>query len=248
MSVLSSSVNGQAAAGGKASYELRNLIDIPTAGVLEAGNLGVVFDILPLGVFITKIELALFNNFSLGISYGGSNLIGSGEPNWYNNPGYHAKFRIFTETRSLPSLSFGFDSQGKGLFIDSLNRYEIKSPGGYLATSKNFKLLGYISFHGLVNYSLENNDGDDNINFGFGIEKSIGPTVSFIAEYNLALNDNSSQSFGDGKGYLNLGLRWSASYGLTIGLDFRNLLDNKKSDITNGFDRSLFIEFVRNLF
>jgi hypothetical protein len=99
-----------------------------------------------------------------------------------------------------------------------------------------------------VNYSLENNDGDSNINFGIGIEKTVGPTISIIAEYDLALNDNSGKSFGDGSGYLNTGLRWSASGNLTLGLDFRNLLDNKKYFPNQGGERAFNIQYIINLY
>jgi len=239
---------GQAAGGSDASYELRDLIDLPTAGTLKKGNLGVSFYALPFGVLTSKIELGIIKNFSLGLSFGGANLIGSGKPDFYKRPGILGKFRFYTEARSFPSLTIGFNTQGKGQFIDSLDRYEIKSPGIYLASSKNYKFLGYLSFHGIINYSLEKKDNDENINFGAGIEKTIGPTISIILEYDLALNDNSNNSLGKNNGYLNAGLRWSASYGLTIGLDFKNLLDNKNHSINDGVERTLFIEFVRDIY
>lgn len=241
-------MSGQASGGSEADYELRELVDLPTAGMLKEGNLGVSFYALPFGVLTSKVELGILKNFSLGFSFGGSNLIGSGKPEFYKRPGILGKFRIFTENRKLPSVTFGFNSQGKGLYVDSLNRYEIKSPGAYLVFSKNYKFLGYLSLHGVVNYSFENNDNDENINFGFGVEKTFGPSVSIIAEYDFALNDNSSRSLGENKGYLNAGLRWSASFGLTIGLDFKNLLDNKRQFKNEGFERSLFIEFVRQIY
>jgi hypothetical protein len=244
--ITSNIASAQSTSGSNASNELLSLIDIPTAGVLQSGNLAITFDVLPLGVFLTKIELGIFQNFSLGISYGASNLIGFGKPDWYIRPGFHAKFRLFTETRSIPSFTLGFNSQGKGTFFKNSNRYEIKSPGAFFSVTKNYKFLGYISFHGIMNYSLEK--GDKNINFGAGIEKTIGPTVSFIAEYDFALNDNSPTSFGDQKGYLNAGIRWSASKVLTIGFDFRNILENKKQIIKNGIERALFIEYVKELY
>jgi len=140
------------------------------------------------------------------------------------------------------------NTQGKGAFSDSLKRYKIESPGVFLASSKNYKFLGYLSLHGMLNYSFENKDGDENINFGAGLEKTIGPFISIIAEYNFALNDNSKNSFGDSKGYLNLGIRISAAKGLTLGIDFRDMLDNSNLSIQNGSERSVYIEYISLLF
>lgn len=246
--VIHSQNIAQGSAGSDASSELRSLVDIPTAGVLESGNLGLSFEAMQYGIFSTKVELGLFKNFNLGVSYGGSKIIGTGNPDFYPMPGFHAKFRVFTETKTIPSITFGFNSQGKGKHLDSLNRYEIKSPGVYTSFSKNYKLLGYFSLHATANYSFERKDGDENINFGFGFEKTIGPTVSLVAEYDFALNDNSKNSLGDGKGYFNVGIRWAASYGLTIGLDFRNIFENKVSQTYTGPERALIINYVRNIF
>ncbi len=238
----------QGSAGSDATNELISLIDQPTAGILPKGNFNLTFDVMPNGVLITKAELGIIKNFSLGISYGASNLVGVAKLNWYRLPGFHAKLRIFTETRMIPSFLFGFNSQGKGEYRKSEKRYDIKSRGIYFAAAKNFKFLGYLSFHGIVNSSLEDEKITENINFGIGLEKTIGPTVSFIAEYDFGLNDNENKNFGRGNGYMNLGLRWSASYGLTIGFDLRNLLDNKQNSISDGIERALLIEYVREIF
>lgn len=242
------SLNAQGSAGSDASQELISLIDQPTAGILPRGAFNLTFNVLPNGILITKTELGIIKNFSLGLSYGASNLVGVGKLNWYRLPGFHVKLRLFTETRMVPSFLIGFNSQGKGEYYKSENRYNIKSKGIYLATAKNFKFLGYLSFHGIMNTSLENDKFNKNINFGIGLEKTIGPTVSFIAEYDFALNDNDSKNFGRGNGYLNIGLRWSASYGLTVGFDLRNLLDNKVNSISDGIERALLIEYVKQIF
>ena len=47
----------------------------------------------------------------------------------------------------------GLDTQGKEGYLKDLRRYEIKSPGFYIAGSKNYAFLGYLSFHGGVGYN-----------------------------------------------------------------------------------------------
>ncbi len=245
---LSIKINGQGSAGDRAYYELTSLIDLPTTGILKKGDLGVGFDIQHHGTLITKVELAIIKNLMLGFSYGGSNIIGTGKPNFYLLPTVNFKFRLFTETRSIPSFTIGFNSQGKGLNFGTIRRYEIKSPGAFFAISKNYKLFGYLTLHGVLNYYFERDDGDENINLGIGFEKTVGPTISIIAEYDFAINDDSNNSLGDGKGYLNFGIRWSASESLTLGLDFRNLTNNKKHYPNNSGERALNIQYIINLY
>lgn len=244
--ILSIPVFAQGTAGDRAKFEYRYLVDMPTAGILEKGVVGITSEILPNGVLIASIEAGVFENVSIGISYGGSNLIGSGNVDWYNWPGVVLRARLINETVLIPAIAVGFDSQGKGNYDDSSDRYAIKSPGFFAAVSKNFELLGYMGIHGTVNYSLEGNDGDNFIDIRAGIEKTLGSSFSLIVEYDFALNDNNSD-FGSGKGYLNAGVRWSPGTGFTIGFDLRDLISNK-SNSNNAADRSLKIEYIKNIF
>ena len=247
VTVFSLTIFAQGTAGTDAKYEYRSLIDLPTAGILEKGYVGVSADVMPHGVVISKIEVGVFDNFSFGISYGGSNVIGTGKVDWYELPGVNVRARLVDETEGVPALTIGFDSQGKGFYNDALNRYEIKSPGFYVAGAKNFEFLGYLSLHGEINYSLERDDDDKDLNLGVGVEKTIGGKVSLVAEYNFAINDNTIRAYGDGNGYLNMGVRWSVGEGFTLGLDFRDLLSNKKINSYKA-DRALYVEFISSIF
>jgi hypothetical protein len=236
----------QGTAGTGAKFEYRSLIDMPTAGILQKGYVGVTSDVLPGGILIEKLEVGVFDNISFGISYGGENLIGAGSPSWYNAPGVNIRVRIINENVSLPAVTVGFDSQGKGAYFDSTSRYAIKSPGFFAAASKNFEFLGYLSLHGTMNYSLESRDGEDFVNFSVGCEKTIGTSLSVIGEYDFAFNDNSTY-YGGGNGYLNMGIRWAIGNGFTLGFDLRDLLDNKKWSPSSA-DRALRLEYIKSIF
>jgi hypothetical protein len=237
----------QGSAGDKASYEYRSLIDMQTAGIMKKGYVGSLVDIMPNGTVVAKIEAGVYENLSFGISYGGGNIIGAGNPNWYKLPGVDFRYKILTETVVVPAVSVGFDSQGKGAYFDSTSRYAIKSPGFFAAFAKNYSLLGFLCLHGTVNYSLERKDGDNFINMMIGFEKTIGHYVSFIGEYDFALNDNSTRKYGNGNGYLNLGIRWSLTEGFTIEFDLRDLLDNKKWAPSSA-DRAIKFEYIQKIF
>lgn len=238
---------GQGTSGSDAKYEYRNLIDFPTAGILQKGQAAVSMNLLPFGSLMTKVEVGVFQNFSFGISYGGENLIGTGKINWYKLPGINVKLRILDETFVMPALSLGFDSQGKGRYLNEFDRYEIKSPGFYAAVSKNFEMLGYLGLHGVINYSLEREDGDKDLNIAFGVEKTLGSRVSLLLEYNVAFNDNTADAIGNGTGYLSMSLRYSVGEGFTIGLDLRDMLHNKTIS-GDRVDRGVFIEYVKPIF
>lgn len=236
----------QGTAGEKAKFQYRFLIDMPTAGVLDKGLVSVTTEYLPLGVVIARMEVGVFDDISFGISYGGANIIGAGSPDWYKLPSVDIRFRLFHETLLVPSITLGFNSQGKGIFSDNSGRFAIKSPGFFGAVSKNFALMGYLSLHGSASYSLETRDADNFINITGGVEKTIGESFSLVAEYDFAFNDNQSDIFGKGNGYLNLGLRWTLGEGFTFGFDLRDLLNNKKISPSSA-DRAIRIEFIRNI-
>lgn len=245
--VCFSALFAQGTAGTSAKFEFRRLIDMPTAGVLERGYTGLTLDVMPYGTVVSTIEVGVFDNFSFGISFGGSNIIGTGKVEWYDRPGINARFRLIDESTSTPAVVLGFDSQGKGRYFPDLRRYEIKSPGFFVATAKNFDFLGYLSIHGVMNYSLERSDSDKSVDFRFGVEKTIGKKVSVVAEYDFGWNDNSGKNIGTGRGYLNMGLRWSIVDGFTLGADLRDLLNNKKFT-TSSADRAIFVEYIKSIF
>lgn len=237
----------QGTSGTSAKYEYRNLIDLPTAGIINRGFYSLQFEAMPYGVLISRFDVGILERFNIGISYGGSNIIGTGKVEFYKLPGINVKLRFLDESLLLPAFAIGFDSQGKGFFDKSVNRYEIKSPGFYIAASKNFELIGYLSLHSLLNYSLERNDKDKDINLGLGFEKTLGEFISFIGEYNIAFNDNTGLSFGKGNGYLNFGFRFDIGDGLTVGIDLRDILKNKKLN-SNSADRGLFVQYIKGIF
>ncbi len=244
--LLSIPVYSQILAGEKLDFEPRFLVDMPTAGVLKRGYVSVGSDLMPGGVLLTRLDVGVFDNLSFGISYGGENVIGSGDVFWYKYPGVNIRFKLIDESLSLPSIAVGADLQGKGRYFDSESRYEIKSPGIFAAVSKNYKLLGYLSLHGTVNYSFEQKDGDGFANFMVGIEKTVGPSVSVMVEYNFGFNDNSNDRYGKGNGYLHTGIRWAVAEGFSLGFDFRDLLNNKKWSPSTA-DRGIKFEFTRRI-
>lgn len=228
----------QGSAGTEGGAEPRYLVDIPTAGMLGKGSLALDVDFFREGGVLLGVSYAFLGRFSLGVSYGGSQLIGDDKAIFNPVPGLNARIRPFEEGATLPAILLGFDSQGKEGYNKELDRYTIRSKGLFAVASKNFDFAGFLSIHGGVNYSLEGNKDERGVDFFAGIEKTIGPTISVVLEFDGDRNKKSS-------GYLNVGFRWSVGGGFTLGVDLKDLTKNDEK-VTIG-NRSVKIEFLRVL-
>jgi len=243
---LSSSSLAQSSAGGSASVEPTMIIDKPTAGMLHRGTYALNGNFFEHGGILFGISVGLLDRFNFGISYGGTNILGTDKPTMNPYPGVNVRLRILEESSIAPALAIGFDWQGRGAYVEDLKRYTIKSPGFYLVFSQNFALAGNFSLHGGLNVSTEREDGDKDLNAFVGAEKSVGRDISILAEYDAGLNDNSANALGSsrGRGYFNLGLRWNWGRGLVLGLDLKDIFKNQQ-DISVG-NRTIQIEYVGN--
>ena len=205
------------------------LIDTPTAGTLDRGSYTAGLRLYPNGGVLGTICVGLSARATLGVSFGGENIIGEGDIHWNPGPGVQLRYRIIDENIALPAITIGFNSQGFGPYLKELKRYTIKSRGFFVAASKNYAFLGDLSFHGGANYSLETHDGDSDLNFFAGVMKSLNPSLWLVAEYDFAINDNADNSLGSGKGYLNAALRWVFAKQLYVQFSLKNILENKKN-------------------
>lgn len=229
--------------GRGATIEPRNLIDYPTAGILPKGSFASNIEFFQEGGLLASLSFGILDRLDVGISYGGSKIVGSEDASFNKVPGLNLKLRILDESVEFVALTIGFGSQGKESYIDSTNRYMIKSPGFFAVASKNYSFLGHLSIHGGLNYSLERGDEDRDLNAFLGVEKTLGSAMSLVGEYILATNDDGAKALGRGRGYLNFGWRWSIADGLALGLDLKDLTKNQ---IQESFaNRTLKLEYIR---
>ena len=234
----------QSYAGDGATIEPTMLIDKPTAGLLKRGSYSVSSNFFQNGGVLIGISVGVFEPFTFGISYGGTDIIGPNKIDMNPMPGMNAKLRLMNESTLMPAIAIGFDSQGKEPYLnaDTSKRYTVKSPGVYIAASKNYEFLGNLSLHGGINKSMETNDGDKDLNMYVGAEKSIGRDISIMLEYDFATNDNNGYALGKGNGYLNFGFRWAWGKGLVVGFNLKNITKNQ--DNVNVGNRTLQIDYI----
>jgi hypothetical protein len=206
------------------------LIDMPTAQTLPRGAYDVALRLFAGGCAVSGARVGMIDAFTFGFHYGGSEILASGEPDWNPRVEFYARLRVLRETTG-PGIAIGYDSQGLGKFDEELDRYEVKSRGFYAALDKTWPIGGFLSLHGGVSRSLEDDDGEKSPTGWFGMQKSIGNPVTFLIEYDLALNDdNDDGHYGRGRGYLNSGLAWSVTDAFALEFALRNMTENTNDE------------------
>jgi hypothetical protein len=222
------------------SIELMELVDSPTAGCLKKGQYEFRMRIFPQGGVLAGFAVGLFDRFTMGVSYGGINIIGSDAVDWNEQPGVLLKYRLIEESFVMPAISLGFTNQGYGAWRDevvtnervqiSSDRYTFKAKGLFAVAGKNFDItqLGTMGFHAGVSYNAIEDNDDKNLDIFLGIDKSLNEELTLIAEYDLGMNDNGQLSFGRDRGYLNASVRWVFARKLGVEFIMKDILNNLK--------------------
>ena len=220
------------------------LVDSPTTSLLPRGSFGVGLRAQPAGSVLLGLEVELFDQLLMGVSYGGDQIIGYGKPNFNPRVEFNGKYRVLEELGPAPSVCIGFDSQGYAGYYKDESRYRIKSKGFYGVAGKTLPVLEGLYLQGGVNYSLETDDGDNDPNAFVGLEQTISPELSVRSELDLALNDNQkNDGFGEGRTYLNAGVRWTYEERMFFELDFCNLTGNGDPNVW----RTIKIGYIESL-
>ena len=241
------------------------LVTIPTAGTLARGEYEIELLMQRGGGILGRLAVGFSDRFTIGMSYGVSNFIGD-DTLGLNRlmPEAQLKFRLYDETVTMPAITIGFDSQGRGDFWEQeiskdttgeitidMARYDVKAIGAYLVVSKNWNVLGNFGSHMGISKNFIEQDEDDDFNFFFGFDKELSPSVVVFVEFNAALDDNNNDdsniqllnlTVGEGKGYLNAGLRLTMAPGLYMEFDFNDILVNKST--VSSFSRELKVNFL----
>lgn len=229
------------------------LVSVPTAGTLERGQYEMEILMMTDGGILGRLGIGFTDNFSLGMSYGIQQFIGDGKPSFNRTvPEAQVKYRIYDESYNIPAIAVGLDTQGRGKFqtydviIDSLadetetiERYEVKAIGIYLVASKNWQVWGNFGTHfGISKNMWEEDPYDDDINIFFGFDKDLSPELSLYVEYNAGLDDNNYDdndlidltkiTVGQGRGYLNAGVRWFVTPSMMLEVDMNDIFINKE--------------------
>jgi hypothetical protein len=213
-----------AVVGCSAAHADTRIIDSHTAMVPIHGEVRLEIGAGPDGAVLTSATIGLFERLSLGMSYGMAEVLGRGTVVANPRPGvqFHA---LVLDQPGLPGIGVGYDSQGHGRWIESLDRYERKSPGFYAVATQNFLATSYdlmSSISGGVNYSLEPNR--QAVDLFLGVSQTFGRGIALLLDYDFALDDSAA---ADGnRGYLDAGLQWRFGSDMHLRFLLRDLFGN----------------------
>lgn len=202
------------------------LVTTPTAASLPSLNYSLETHLFDSGGVVQTVVFGLHDLIDIGVSYGGSDFIGSSRISLQPHAAAKIQVRILEETYANPAIAVGFDSQGQGAYSggDNAERFRVKSRGAYIVASRNYRLLGDLGLHGGVNYSLEKDDGDGDPDFWAGLNKSVWGGIELSCEYDAATNDSKGGDIKLDQGYLNAAFKWSFNGVFTIEFDLTNIL------------------------
>jgi len=222
----------------------RHIIDTPTAWPLPRAGFDLSVRAFGNGGALLSLSVGVSNEFMFGASYGGTHILGEDSLQWNRSPGLLIRYNLIEESFALPALSIGFESQGYGPYVSAFSRYANKSPGFYVVASKSYAFLEHLDFHGGINYSLERDDGDRDVNLFTGASLAVNQDFELLGEYDFALNDTKEKvSLGEGTGYLNVGLRLNVKKVVYLEMFLKNLLQNRRS--AKYFNREFKITFFQ---
>lgn len=216
------------------------VVDLPTAGLIPRGGFRIRSDIYGDGGVLVFLDVGFTRNFNFGISYGGSNIIGSGDPDLNPRPEASIRVRILEEKMMVPAIAIGFSSQGFGKHIDDKDacdekRYLVKSRGVYAVASKNWDVLGPLSLHFGISISLEN-DLDHDPTFFAGFVKSL-EAFDIGIEYDFGFNDNEGRcDTVQRRGYLNCNIIWHMAERISLAVTARDLVSKSKKTGGSGIE------------
>jgi hypothetical protein len=245
---------------------INRLIDNPTAGILAKGTFDFSMNLYKQGGVLVGFNVGLLDRLNMGASFGGTKIISDSTPDWNQRPELALKYRLVDETSAWPAIALGYDGQGHGVWVskkaeldynnelqdmdESRERYQIKAKGFYATAGKNYIVSGFgrMGVHLGANVNPVEDEDDGGLNFWVGIDKEINDELSAVAEYDFA-RDDVRTGLSRGKGFMNLGLRWTFAERLSMEVDFKDVFKNHKGVYVgedSSISREIKITYMEN--
>jgi len=195
------------------------LIDLPTAEVVDAHCYNTNFRLYKGGGILVRANFGIGERVSVGISFNTPNFISAGKID-LQEPVLQFKFRFYDGAENIPALAFGYDKQAYGYDI-AKKEYSHREKGLYLVASQ--EMLPHTEFH----FGLNVYDFTTDQFFGF-----LGLSWTPAEEFAILTEFDNIYRLEDGT-RINFGLRYLHTPNLSIEISFRN--------ITHGTDNERII-------
>ena len=223
-------------------------IDCQTAYTLEKNHYQFDFRFYQQGGALIGMSAGLTELLSIGASYGGTGIIGTGAIQGNPEPTFNIKYHLKNDGNFPLELALGYNGQGYGtcyregasvlvegnLYVSTRNFYQVNSTGFYIVASQSLDNSHIVASGGL-NHSLEDDPGKPGIAAFVGLSYRASSQLGFTVEYNNLLHReiNPEDVFEDAAaltqpirragGELNLGLTFSPSPGFSLRMSLKDL-------------------------
>jgi len=132
------------------------IIDIPTADLVDHYGYNVSFRFFKEGGIQTKILFGVFPRLNLGFGMDAERVIGVGDSR-LNKPTINVKLRIFDGQRAIPAIAIGFDGQGYN-FNRTLDEYEQQEKGLFAVATKEIMVPNFVVSLGVNHFDFDKGD------------------------------------------------------------------------------------------
>lgn len=206
-------------------------IDQPFLTIPEHGEFNIQLRFGPGGEILGYFDVGVFDRFSFGVSYGASNLIGAGDPEFYEIPGVQIKIVAIEQGFAAPEVIFGFDNQGYGSYDGT--RYYTMSKGLYCQIGKTLGMSNMEFVPSLGgNYCFED---ENHFDLFAGFLLQFGYSSALVFDYSPNFGDSADQD----KGNMNIGLKFIFYDEIFFEFALRDLLDNGPTGADQQFNRMI---------
>lgn len=118
-----------------------NLIDVPTAAVLDYGGYSSLTRFYSRGGLLEYVSFGVYPRLNLGASLAVNNLIGNDRTVRVRPPEVQVKYRFYDGDRYIPAFGVGFDGQGYDYSPED-KRYHQRQRGFYLVATQELGVPG----------------------------------------------------------------------------------------------------------
>ncbi|MFH1726135.1 MAG: hypothetical protein ABII00_16120 [Elusimicrobiota bacterium] len=199
------------------------LIDVPTAAVLDLGGFYSKTRFFAQGGLLEWLNFGIYPRVNLGASFNIDKMVGTGSPVQITRPELQLKLRFYDGDRVIPAFALGFDGQGY-FYNRTVKRYNHKQRGLYVVGSQEVGVPG-LEFHAGMNIS----DFDSNSLFGI-----IAASLNVQDKLKLMVEWDNINDFFDSR--FNTGLRIHMTPHFNLGFSVRAI--GQGGDFSNGVPRS----------
>ncbi|PIE52136.1 hypothetical protein CSA37_08190 [Candidatus Fermentibacteria bacterium] len=215
--------------------ELMRVAGEPTAGVIAPRTFNVAMCTFPVNGLKFSVTAGIFPRFMAGLGFGGWNITGTRDPEWFDRVYIKARFRVLDETVSFPGVAFGYDNEEEHSRAGAF--YTRPARGFYLVFSKNFSSWGGdTGFHAGVSISHENSH---HAGLWLGVDKSLPGGFGASADWDFGTDGDSRYRADNSGGFVSIEAYWESFGQVRIGLRFCDVLETAGDPY-----RSLVIDFL----